>query len=141
MEKTEMLFLAHARSIKHLSNKNQAIVKMKIAKIIMEQQLLKIEEQERNQDRSQYRPGPASSITSISYTSPPNHEYFGDFVEQNTLQPVNNTSDRQMFSEINKKITFENFQFRPKLINGLHTVFRFTAQKRINNLTFDVHVN
>lgn len=97
MDETEMLFLAHARSIKKLSNKNQAIVKMKIAKIIMEQELLDIEEQGRNQDISYYRPSSASSAiaTSISYTSTssPNYEYFGDSVEKNSLQPVNNTSD------------------------------------------------
>lgn len=87
MDETEMLFLAHARSIKKLSNKNQAIVKMKIAKIIMEQELLDIEEQGRNQDISYYRPSSASSAIAT-----PNYEYFGDSVEKNSFQPVNNTS-------------------------------------------------
>lgn len=52
MDATELLFLAHARTVKTFSGKRQAITKMKIAQVIMEQELQHQEELLSTQENS-----------------------------------------------------------------------------------------
>ncbi|KAJ8934441.1 hypothetical protein NQ318_003836 [Aromia moschata] len=104
MDATEMLFIAHARTITQLSKKRQAIAKMQIAKIIMEQELLDIEERSSPQQSraSSVQSSFPSSVTasSTSYASPS--------YECNLMDDPQNTT--QIFTTLQPD-SFCRFQF------------------------------
>lgn len=67
-DKTEYLMLAHAQTIKTFNPKRQAITKMKIAQLIMEQELLQIEENQKETCSSEICNNNWSSVLSPSCT-------------------------------------------------------------------------
>ncbi|KAL1516119.1 hypothetical protein ABEB36_000040 [Hypothenemus hampei] len=78
-DETDMLFAAYARTIKKFSKKRQVTVKIKIAQIVMNEELLDLEEQTGNG-------GSITSHLSSNYNQPTSQQTVNSFVEQGSPQ-------------------------------------------------------
>ncbi|KAL1490223.1 hypothetical protein ABEB36_012953 [Hypothenemus hampei] len=78
-DETDMLFAAYARTIKKISKKRQVTVKMKIAQIVMNEELLDLEEQTGNG-------GSITSHLSSNYSQRTSQQTLNSFVEQGSPQ-------------------------------------------------------
>ncbi|XP_071051346.1 uncharacterized protein [Onthophagus taurus] len=65
LDEIDMLFLAHAKTIKTFSKKRQVMAKMKVSQVILQQELENLEESSTHQTQCN-----SSSVTSISYSDP-----------------------------------------------------------------------
>ena len=77
MDAIDLLFSAHARTVKTFLKKGQAIAKLKVSQVIMEQELQNLEEQSSAQQnqRNLFRPINTTSSTSSFGRSQSNSPY------------------------------------------------------------------
>ena len=122
MDTIDLLFSAHAQTIKTFSKKRQAIAKIKVSQVIMEQELQNLEEQssaQQNQDNLFWRICTTSSASSLARSqsnSPYCENNLLDSLHANrTFRHVNTNMEFSQSTDTHNTIVTNYFtQFNPQ---------------------------